>query len=195
VERLGAGRCNATTMALRALAVAAFASVVVFLAPAAARSPHTGHQATCARQSGASFPNAYTSRANRVVGPLSMIGAGRYTSQATVDRFGGNKFPVLVRAGHTVTLELSWRANRSASLFYAVGGGGVLTETRVRDGRRVVTFRSCSARRAISDADGAPVTFWSGFVVVSRPTCVRLKVWIDAAPSPRRAHVALGRRC
>jgi hypothetical protein len=74
-------------------------------------------------------------------------------------------------------------------------GGGALTETRVSDGRRVVTFRSCSARRAGSDADGDPVTFWSGFVVVSKPMCVRLRVWIDAEATPRRERIALGRRC
>lgn len=165
--------------------------------PAAApvESPPTGHPATCAKQSGASFPGAFTSSGNLVVGPLAMIGAGRYTPRATVEEFGGNKFPVLVRAGHTVTVALSRRANRSASLFYAIGEGGALTETRVGDGRRVVTFRACTAPKAQSDADGEPVTFWSGFVVVSRPMCVRLKVWIDDLPRPRRSRIALGRRC
>jgi hypothetical protein len=146
-------------------------------------------------QSGASFPDASTSRDNLVVGPLSMVGAGRYTPPATVHEFGGNKFPALVRAGHTVTVALSRRASRSASLFYAMGNGGVLTETRVSDGVRAITFRACSARKAASRADGAAVTFWSGFVVVSKPMCVRLKVWIDGDPKPRRARIALGRRC
>jgi hypothetical protein len=168
---------------------------LALLAALAAQSPHTGHEATCARQSSAGFPRAFTAPANLVAGPLSMIGAGRFTSAATVREFGGNKFPVLVRAGHVVTLELSRRANRSASLFYAIGSGGALTQTRVRDGRRVITFRSCDARRAASDADGDPVTFWSGFVVVSRPMCVRLKVWVDAERDPRRRRIALGRRC
>jgi hypothetical protein len=70
----------------------------------------------------------------------------------------------------------------------------VLTETRVRDGYRAVTFRACGARDAQSDADGQPVTFWSGFVVVSKPMCLRLSVWIDRQP-PRRVRIALGRRC
>jgi hypothetical protein len=182
-------------MVSRAVALVLVALILGQLAPAAAKAPDTGHPATCAQQSGASFPGAYISRDNLVVGPLSMIGAGRYTSSATVREFGGNKFPVLVRAGHTVTLALSRRANRSASLFYASASGGALTETRVSDGRRVVTFRACSARRAASDADGDPVTFWSGFVVVSKPMCVRLKVWIDREPLPRRSRIALGRRC
>ena len=181
-------------MRTRAVVPVVLAALLSPAAPAAAGSPHTGHAATCAKQSSASFPGAFTARANRVAGPLSLIGAGRFTSAETVARFGGVKVPALVRAGHTVTVELSRRAYRSASLFYATDGG-VLTEARVADGFRSITFRSCSARRAQSDADGDPVTFWSGFVVVSRPRCVRLKVWVDDAPEPRRARVALGVRC
>ena len=182
-------------MVARVLGLTSLAVIVPQVAPAGAASPHNGHPATCARQSAASFPGAYKDRSNLVVGPLSMIGAGRYTSATTVGRFGGNKFPALVRAGHTVTVALSRRANRSASLFYATGSGGALTETRVSDGHRAITFRACSARKAMSDADGKPVTFWSGFVVVSRPMCVRLRVWVDAEATPRRARIALGRRC
>jgi hypothetical protein len=182
-------------MVSRAVAFVALAVFPAASAPGTATTPHRRHEATCAMQSGASFPGAFTSPDNLVVGPFSMIGAGRYTSPATVHEFGGNKFPLLVRAGHTVTVALSRRANRSASLFYAIGNGGALTETRVGDGRRAITFRACSARDAESDADGDPVTFWSGFVVVSKPMCVRLKVWIDADAEPRRPHIALGRRC
>ena len=185
----------AVEMLVRVLTIALVATIVSTAGPAAAKSPHTGHPATCARQSIAPFPGAYTGSGNLVVGPLAMIGAGRATSAETVARFGGNKFPALVRAGHTVTVELSRRARRSASLFYAIGGGGVLTQTRVGDGRRAITFRACSARRARSNADGAPVTFWSGFVVVSRPMCVRLTVWVDAEVAPRRARIPLGRLC
>jgi hypothetical protein len=181
-------------MVSRAIALMVLAVNMAQVAPAAASSPHAGHAATCAHQSGAGFPGAYTSRDNLVLGPLSMIGAGRYTSSATVHEFGGNKFPVLVRPGHTVRLVLSRRANRSASLFYGSENGG-LTETRVSDGRRSITFRACSARRAQSDADGEPVTFWSGFVVVSKPMCVHLKAWIDAERTPRPDHIALGRGC
>lgn len=188
-------RFNAVGMVPRPVVLVSLAVVLAPPAPAAAKSPHVGHAATCAKQSSATFPGAFTNRDNLVVGPFSMIGAGRYTSSATVREFGGNKFPALVRAGHTVTVELSRRANRSASLFYAIGSGGVLTATRVGDGRRAITFRACSARKAGSDADGEPVTFWSGFVVVSKPVCVRLKVWIDDLPTPRRSRIALGRRC
>lgn len=182
-------------MVARSVVLTVLAVLAAQPAAAGAASPHTGHPATCAKQSSAEFPGAFTSPGNLAVGPLAMIGAGRMTSRATVEQFGGNKFPLLVRAGRTVTVELSRRANRSASLFYATGGGGALTRTRVRDGHRAVTFRSCSARRAGSDADGDPVTFWSGFVVVSKPMCVRLKVWVDDEAAARRARIALGRRC
>jgi len=97
-----------------------------------------------------------------------------------------------VLAAHAVTVEV---ASRAASLFYATGSGGVLTETRVRDGHRAVTFRACSARRAGSRADGDRVTFWSGFVVVSRPMCVPLRVWVDGERRARRSRIALGRPC
>ncbi len=46
-----------------------------------------------------------------------------------------------------------------------------------------------------SDADGAPVTFWSGFLLADRPQCVRLRVWVDREPRPRTASVSLGKRC
>ena len=173
--------------------VAAVALLLPGGAATAAKSPHTGHPATCAKQSGASFPNAFTSRANLVAGPLAMIGAGRYTPRATVEEFGGNKFPLLVKAGRTVTVRLSGRASRSgASLLYAIPGSGART---VADGRSAITFRSCTAAKAQSDADGEPVTFWSGFVLVSKPMCVRLKVWVDDVAQPRRERIALGRRC
>lgn len=162
------------------------------LAAPAAGSPHDGYRARCSQQSSAGFPGAYTSRANLRVGPLSMIGAGRPTSAATVRRFGGNKFPLIVKAGHTVTVRV---LSRSASLYYAIGGGGVLTQTRVDDGRRKITFTACKGTRALSRADGERATFWSGFVVVAKPMCVPLSVWIDRETAPRRARIALGRRC
>jgi hypothetical protein len=151
-----------------------------------------GHPAGCARQSIASFAGAFTSRDNLVVGPLALIGAGRFTDPSVVKEYDGNKFPALVRAGRTVTVKV---ARGSASLFYAKNGGGVLTETRVADGDRAVTFRACGPRRAGSEADGDPVTFWSGFVLVAEPMCVRLKVWVGSARTPRRAAIPLGRRC
>jgi hypothetical protein len=167
------------------------AAVALALAPAV--SPHTGHPATCARQSGASFPRAFASRENLVVGPLAMIGARRSTPADTVAEFGGMKFPLLVRPRHTVTVTIHGLAPGKASLFYA-SGGGVLTERRVEDGHRAMTFRPCGPRRAQSDADGDPVTFWSGFVLASEPMCVPLRIAVDDR-RPRLRHISLGRRC
>jgi hypothetical protein len=156
-------------------------------APTASAASHpTGVVETCAHQSGAGFPHAFTSRDNLVAGPLSMIGAGRFTDAATVERHGGNKFPLLVAAGHRVTIELTRATHRFASLAYG---------SHSRIGHRVMTFHSCDRKHADSSADGRPVTFWSGFVQATRPGCVPLRIWVDKERTPRRAHIALGRRC
>lgn len=173
----------------RVLAVAFVALLV--LADAAAAERPTGVEG-CSRQSSAGFPRAFTRSNNLVVGPLVMVGAGRMTDAATAREFGGNKFPVLVAAGHRVTIELTRRTRRFASLGYGIHRDGAVT---VADGHRVVTFRSCSAERALSRADGRRVTFWSGFVLVSEPSCVPLRIWIDGETKPRQARIALGRRC
>lgn len=162
-------------------------------ASATAATRPAGALETCREQSSAGFPQAFTSRDNLVVGPLVMVGAGRLTDAGTVRKFGGNKFPLLVASGHRVTIELTARTRRFASLGYAD-----LPQARkltVRDGHRVVTFRACAAGHGLSDASGRRVTFWSGFVLASRPQCVALRVWVDAEPAPRRARIPLGRRC
>ncbi len=110
-------------MVSRVLTTAAVALVLMLAVPAvldhaggpgdggprrvSADSPHTGYPATCARQSGASFPRAFASRDNLVIGPLAMVGAGRSTSPATVEEFGGQKYPALIRPRHTVTVAVS----------------------------------------------------------------------------------------
>ena len=63
------------------------------------------------------------------------------------------------------------------------------------DGHRVVDFRSCPPARAGSSYGGRDATFWSGFVLSSVPRCLRLRVWVDDEPEPRRARIALGRPC
>ncbi len=152
-------------------------------AVALAASHPIGAIETCSTQSGASFPHAFTSKDNVTAGPLAMIGAGQLTPAATVREFDGNKFPLLVAAGHTVTVEV---LRGTATLAY--GGHS-------RTGHRVMTFRACKRRDAASTADGKPVTFWSGFVNVSQPACVRLRIWVDRNSTPRRARIPLGKRC
>ena len=178
------------------LAVAAVAASVVALlvlgrpdpSPAASADPRGGVRTGCAQQSSATLPRAYGDRRNRVVGPLALVGGATFTDAATARRFGGNKFPLLVRAGHTVTVSVVASARRTASLAYgplAQGDAG---------GHHTVTFVACSAGESRSTA-GGPVTFWSGFVMVSEPGCVPLDVYIDDRPLPRRVKIELGRRC
>jgi hypothetical protein len=148
-----------------------------------AHEPPRGVVEDCATRSEASFPGAFTDPRNVVIGPLVLVGAV-YTDPATVVEFGGNKFPLLVRAGHRVTVELSPRTRRVASLGYGPLPQGV--ELEPRDGHRVVTFIAC--RR------GQPVTFWSGAVVTRTPGCVPLAVWVDDEPAPRRTALRMGPR-
>lgn len=150
-------------------------------------------RATCAGRSEADFPGGFTKRANLVVGPLSMSGGRLITTEATVREFGGNKFPLLVKDGHTVTVEIAVNARHSASLAYGPLPEG---EVELRDGHHSVTFVACPVGGpSESHADAEPVTFWSGFVLVSEPLCVPLDVYIDGAEIPRRANLTLGKRC
>jgi hypothetical protein len=144
----------------------------------------------CSTQSGAEFPGAFTSSANFVVGPFALIG-GAYTDPDTVRQLGGNKFPVLVQAGHTVTLALAPDARRIAGLAYGPRPEG---ETKMRDTYRSVTFVACRPGKSQSHGGGFEVTFWSGFVLTRMPVCLPLDVSIDGAP-PRRVALALGARC
>ncbi|MEN3282762.1 MAG: hypothetical protein V7607_3902 [Solirubrobacteraceae bacterium] len=181
------GAVRSVGMKLAALAGLAASLTAIALAASASATNHpTGVVETCAHQSGASFPRGFTSRDNLVVGPLAMIGGRRFTDAATVGKFGGNKFPLLVAAGHTVRIEVTRASHRFASLAYG---------SHSRVGHRVMTFRSCSRDDAASDADDKPVTFWSGFVEATRPGCVRLRIWVDRERTPRRARIELGARC
>jgi hypothetical protein len=159
-----------------------------------------GAREDCSTRSEASFPGAFTSPRNLVVGPLVFIG-GAYTDASTVREFGGNKFPLLVKAGHTVTVRLA-RRRKVAGLAYGPLPQG---ETKLRDTYQSVTFVACRPGRASpryspngpsgSYADGAAVTFWSGFVLTRAPACIPLDIYVDDAPSPRRVGLSLGRRC
>ncbi len=202
-------------------AVAAVASVLVFSdgssTPPAPRDAGAGiNRATpasspaarfggagedCSTRSEANFPGAFTSPRNLVVGPLVLIG-GAHTDARTVREFGGNKFPLLVKAGHTVTVRLARPGARVAGLAYGPLPQG---ETKLRDTHQSVTFVACRPGRASrryrpngpsgSHADGAAITFWSGFVLTRAPSCIPLDIYVDDAPSPQRVGLPLGRRC
>jgi hypothetical protein len=166
------------------------------VAVAASAAGPRGEPATCRHQSSASFPGAFASSRNLVVGPLAFVGGATFTTAETVRTFGGNKFPVLLRSGHRVTVQITRATGRKVSLGYSnrmrrLPDG----ERHVGDGDRIVRFIACPRGHGGSDVDGERVTFWSGFVMVAAPRCVRLRVWVDDEPAPRRARIELGRRC
>jgi hypothetical protein len=132
------------------------------------------------------------------------VGAGEPTPESVVREFGGNKFPLLVAAGHTVTLRLARAVRSLAGLAYGGLGKRPLPEGEVRlgDAAHTMTFVACrpgSPTRtyrpdgpSASRADGEAVTFWSGFVVMHKPACVPLQVFVDDDPSPREAVIDMG---
>jgi len=125
-------------------------------------------------------PRVFGSRSSLVVGPLAMKGAAA-TPAYYSESFGGNKFPLYVKGGHRVTVELSRHTRRGAAIAY-----GPFPERRpldVSDGYRVVTFIAC--RR---------VSFWAGGVLARSPRCVPLLVWVDDERTPRRAVIRFGVR-
>ena len=147
---------------------------------------------SCATQSGATFLHAYTSPRNLVVGPLALIGAGGSPSfvRNSAGNEGFQKFPLLVRADHRVTIELSRSTRLGAALAYGSLPQG---ETYLRHTHRVVSFIACSrGEPSESSADGQPVTFWSGSILARSPRCIALLLWVDSEPSPRRAVIRLG---
>src|SRR5512133_1339232 len=72
------------------------------------RERPTGVVENCATRSEARFPGAFTNPRSVVVGPVAMIGAGGTATfvWSSNGKDGGNKFPLLVRAGHRVTIAL-----------------------------------------------------------------------------------------
>ena len=99
-------------------AVVATAVAGAGIATAGGRSSSHG-RATCAGQSSAAFANVYHDADNLVVGPLALIGGRVYNSPETVRRIGGQKYPAIVAAGHTVKVAISPRARRTNALTYA----------------------------------------------------------------------------
>jgi hypothetical protein len=177
-------------------AVATAAAAISGASAWADRAQHAKHPSAavenCSTQSGADFPHAFTSPRNLVVGPLSLTGAA--DSPAFVSNSQGTegwqKFPLLVREGHRVKVELSPKTRIGAGLAYGPLPQG---ETFVRDTYRSVTFIACKqGQHSWSTADGHPVTFWSGGVLARSPRCVPLLVWVDGERSPRRAVIRLG---
>jgi hypothetical protein len=145
----------------------------------------------CAMQSMADFGDAFGDPQNLVVDPLVLVGGAMPVSEAVVLAHDGQKFPLLVRAGRTVTVEIPSAFRKTTGLAY-----GPLPQGRVRvsDAHDSIRFVSCGRDEAGSTARG-PVTFWSGFVMTSVPICLPLDVYVDDDATPRRVRIALGKPC
>ena len=146
----------------------------------------------CSTESWADFTGAFFDPANLVVGPLVLVGAAMKTSAGVVESVGGNKFPLLVKDGHTVTVRVPKEARAHASLGYGPLPQG---EVFVRDGHDTVTFLACDDSDPSRSTGDVAVTFWSGFLLANEPVCLPLDIWADGASRPRRVEVALGNDC
>jgi hypothetical protein len=168
-----------TRLVRLAVAIAA-AAVMATVAQTAAAKPPRGVVANCSTRSEAAFPGAFTNRSNLVLGPLVLTGARG--SPPFAPSFHGQKFPLLVRAGHRVTLALSPSTRKFAALGYGPLPQG---DVGVREAHRIVTFIACRrGEPSGSAAGGEAITFWSGGVLSTGPRCVPISVWIDGAERP-----------
>jgi len=183
------------------LASAGIAAILVVLAlgiaegdePASAGPPATTNaegsastsRETCeTRSSGRFGERPFRNPNTLVVGPLALVGGAKFTPPSVVRGVKGQKFPLLVRAGHEVRLEVPPAARRFAGLGYGRLPQGEIT---LAEAHQVVTFTACSAK-----ATGP--TFWSGSVVAQEPHCVPLDVYVDGGPDPLRIVLELGVR-
>jgi hypothetical protein len=150
--------------------------------------------ATCSTRSEAEFGGAFADPENLVAGPFVLVGGARPTTAEVLASFDGQKFPALVRAGHRVTVRVPDAVSGYVSLGY-----GPLPQGNVdyADGHPAVTFTSCEPGGPSSSNAGPdiPVTFWSGFVFATQPSCAPLDVYVDAETSPHRLEIPLGAPC
>lgn len=138
----------------------------------------------CSMQSWGQFGQAFTNPDNVVVGPLVFEEGNVTTPAAVVQAQGGSKYPVLVKLGHVVTVQIPREVRRTAELVY---GPGHITSDTIR-------FVACPRGEKKSNASsaGGRVTFWSGFVMTRSPGCIPLDVYVDEESSPRHAAVTVG---
>lgn len=139
----------------------------------------------CSTRSFAQFPAAFADPANLVVGPFVLVAAALPTPAATAEELGGQKYPVLVREGHTATVRVPEDATQLVSLGYGPLPQG---EIRYEEGHQAVAFTACGP-------ESRRITFWSGGVLVRRPACVALDVYVDGSRSPQRIEIELGAAC
>ncbi len=148
----------------------------------------------CSTRSEAEFGGAFFDPGNLVAGPFVLVGGARLTTAEVLASFDGQKFPVLVRGGHRVTVRVPDTVSGYVSLGY-----GPLPQGRVdyADGHPAVTFTACRPGGPSSSTAGpeGPVTFWSGFVFATKPSCAPLDVFVDGETAPRRLEIPLGAAC
>jgi hypothetical protein len=145
-------------------------------------------------RSEAGFGQPFQDPRSLVVGPFVLIGGADFTTPTVVRSVKGQKFPVLVRADHRVTLVVPKEARAFAGLGYGPLPQGEIT---LQEAHKQVAFVACPADEPSYSMPGTRVgrtTFWSGFVVVHEPHCVPLDVWVDAEPTPHRVVLELGVR-
>jgi hypothetical protein len=140
-------------------------------------------------RSEADFGRAFADPGNLVEGPLLLVGGAKITPEAVVLAHDGQKFPLLVKAGHTVTVQLPRRVRSTAGLAYGPLPQGTVT---VNDAYDSIRFIACDRGEPSGSKAGEPVTFWSGFVMTSVPRCLPLNVYVDDDSRPRRVEIALG---
>jgi hypothetical protein len=160
-------------------------AALLLLAPASAQAKEGRFTGSCeGANSGGSFSGAFADRTkNIVVGPLSLPWAAGHTdvSPATINRFGGDKLPVLLREGRTAKIRTA-KALR--------GGEAVpLGEANfpiAGHPARTLRFAGCPRGKAKNVVDGIPVTFWMLWISVRAPVCVYLDISIDGKPARKR---------
>src|SRR5438093_13103888 len=97
--------CAPAFQALASASAAALAVLVLFACgQQSGRPPQSaapkGMIVGCSERSEADFPGAFSDPHNLVVGPLALVRGAEPTTASTIRRFGGQKFPLLLRAGH-----------------------------------------------------------------------------------------------
>jgi hypothetical protein len=149
-----------------------------------------GVRVGCGQRSEADFPGAYSDPDNLRIGPLVFIGGVRAAedSPSVIRRHGGQKFPLIVRAGRVVTVSIARSARADARLGYGRMPDG---RPRLEDAPHTITFKACRRGRPSGSRANGPVTFWSGFVLAREPVCVPLRAWVDDEKSPRRRVMSL----
>jgi hypothetical protein len=193
---------------LAGIAVAVAAAVAVLLAsrgndskPVAKSRPPAGQpvavrvkpvEGNCRTRSEADFGRAFSDPGNLVVGPLAVVGGAEFTSPTTVRDVHGQKYPILLRAGHRTTIGVPPEARAYTLLGYGPLPQGEITLDVAHPS---VTFVACARGEPSGSSAGGPVTFWSGSLVAYEPHCVPLDVFVDGGKTPRRVTVELGARC